>query len=57
MYLKQGDKFVLQQVRLGETRGNDVEVLAGLQAGDVMPLTLIRCYSPILYSSKREPRL
>ncbi|TCN81035.1 efflux RND transporter periplasmic adaptor subunit [Shewanella fodinae] len=36
VYLKQGDKFVLQQVRLGETRGNDVEVLAGLQAGDVI---------------------
>ncbi|MFQ6370589.1 efflux RND transporter periplasmic adaptor subunit [Shewanella sp. YIC-542] len=36
VYLQQGDHFILQQVRLGATRGDEVEVQAGLSAGDVI---------------------
>jgi len=36
VYLKQGDKFVLNQVRLGDNQGNEIAVLAGLSPGDVI---------------------
>ncbi len=36
VYLKQGDDFVLNQVRLGSYQGKNVEILAGLKAGDVI---------------------
>ncbi len=36
VYLKQGDDFVLNQVRLGHYQDKEVEVLAGLSPGDVI---------------------
>ncbi len=36
VYLKQGDDFVLNQVRLGNIQDNEIEVLAGLSPGDVI---------------------
>jgi len=36
VYLKQGDDFVLNQVRIGRYQDKEVEVLAGLNAEDVI---------------------
>ncbi|WP_417761927.1 efflux RND transporter periplasmic adaptor subunit [Shewanella sp.] len=36
VYLKVGDRYVLQQVRIGASQHGEVEVLAGLQNGDVI---------------------
>ena len=38
VYLKQGDDFVLSQVRLGNYQDKEVEVLAGLTSGDVIAI-------------------
>ena len=35
-YLQQNDKWVLNQVRLGQQDGDSFEVLAGLSNGDVI---------------------
>ena len=36
VYLQQNDKWVLNQVRLGQQDGDNFEVLAGLSNGDVI---------------------
>ncbi|MEG3050924.1 MAG: efflux transporter periplasmic adaptor subunit, partial [Thermomonas sp.] len=33
-YVKQGDRLLLRQLRLGARVGDSVEVISGLQAGD-----------------------
>ncbi|MCF1427047.1 MAG: efflux RND transporter periplasmic adaptor subunit [Shewanella sp.] len=38
VYLKQGDDFLLTQVRVGEKQGDQVVILAGLKAGDEIAL-------------------
>ncbi len=38
VYLKQGDKFLLTQVRVGENQADQVVILAGLRKGDVIAL-------------------
>ncbi|MCM2527759.1 efflux RND transporter periplasmic adaptor subunit [Shewanella algae] len=42
VYLKRGDNFVLQQVRLGDVRDDGVTILAGLEAGDIVAANAYR---------------